>query len=101
MTRSLPIGGVAMVILIIFLHLPTEKQNLRVKLKRIDYAGNNDKWIGWRVHAWMALTVKARQLSRLGRCHAFPFGNELWRPDVPLEVGCCYCSYRSICADVQ
>ena len=37
---SLPIGAVALVILFFFLHLPTPKQNLKDKLKRIDYAGN-------------------------------------------------------------
>ncbi|KAI9247682.1 major facilitator superfamily domain-containing protein [Phascolomyces articulosus] len=37
---NLPIGGVALVILFFFLHLPTQKQNLKEKLKRIDYAGN-------------------------------------------------------------
>ncbi|KAI9317564.1 major facilitator superfamily domain-containing protein [Dichotomocladium elegans] len=37
---NLPLGGVAVVILVIFLHLPTEKQNLMQKLKRVDYAGN-------------------------------------------------------------
>ncbi|CDH61531.1 tetracycline efflux protein [Lichtheimia corymbifera JMRC:FSU:9682] len=37
---NLPIGGVAVVILVIFLHLPMEKQDLKTKLKRVDYAGN-------------------------------------------------------------
>ncbi|KAG2221339.1 hypothetical protein INT45_014023 [Circinella minor] len=37
---NLPIGAVALVILFFFLHLPTPKQNLKDKLKRIDYAGN-------------------------------------------------------------
>ncbi|KAI9495948.1 major facilitator superfamily domain-containing protein [Zychaea mexicana] len=37
---NLPIGGVALVILFFFLHLPMEKQDLKAKLKRIDYAGN-------------------------------------------------------------
>ena len=40
MTFSLPIGGVAIVILIIFLNLPVEKQNFKEKLLRIDYMGN-------------------------------------------------------------
>ncbi|KAI7885738.1 MFS general substrate transporter [Lichtheimia hyalospora FSU 10163] len=37
---NLPIGGVAVIILVIFLHLPMEKQDLKTKLKRVDYAGN-------------------------------------------------------------
>ncbi|KAI7857697.1 major facilitator superfamily domain-containing protein [Circinella umbellata] len=37
---NLPIGAVSLVILFFFLHLPTPKQNLKEKLKRIDYAGN-------------------------------------------------------------
>ena len=36
----MPIGAVSLVILFFFLHLPTPKQNLKEKLKRIDYAGN-------------------------------------------------------------
>lgn len=42
MNHSLPIGGVAVVILVIFLHLPMEKQDLKTKLKRVDYAGTYD-----------------------------------------------------------
>lgn len=37
---SLPIGGVALVILVFFLRLPVPKQGLKEKFKRIDYVGN-------------------------------------------------------------
>ncbi|KAI8140962.1 major facilitator superfamily domain-containing protein [Fennellomyces sp. T-0311] len=37
---NLPIGVVAAAILYFFLHLPTEKQTFKDKLKRIDYAGS-------------------------------------------------------------
>ena len=46
--NSLPIGGVAVIILVIFLHLPMEKQDLKTKLKRVDYAGT-DKRV-WGMH---------------------------------------------------
>ncbi|KAI8140963.1 major facilitator superfamily domain-containing protein [Fennellomyces sp. T-0311] len=37
---NLPIGGVAIVLLFFFLHLPMEKQNFKERLMRIDYMGN-------------------------------------------------------------
>ncbi|KAG2221330.1 hypothetical protein INT45_014014 [Circinella minor] len=37
---NIPIAGLALVALFFFLHLPTEKQDLKQKLKRIDYGGN-------------------------------------------------------------
>lgn len=50
MNHSLPIGGVAVVILVIFLHLPMEKQDLKTKLKRVDYAGTYDDGVVWGMH---------------------------------------------------
>ncbi|KAI8147844.1 major facilitator superfamily domain-containing protein [Fennellomyces sp. T-0311] len=37
---NLPIGAIAAFLLLFFLRLPTEKQTLKDRLKRIDYAGN-------------------------------------------------------------
>jgi hypothetical protein len=36
---SLPIGGVALLLLVLFLDLPTQKTSFADKLKRIDYVG--------------------------------------------------------------
>jgi hypothetical protein len=36
---SLPIGGVVLLLLFIFLDLPTQSTSFIAKLKRIDYAG--------------------------------------------------------------
>lgn len=38
-THSLPLAELALVIMIFFLHLPTEPQNIKEKFKRIDYLG--------------------------------------------------------------
>lgn len=52
--HSLPIGGVAVIILVIFLHLPMEKQDLKTKLERVDYAGTaHDIKIAWGMHGYL------------------------------------------------
>lgn len=36
---SLPLAGFALVIMVVFLHLPMEHENMTQKFKRIDYLG--------------------------------------------------------------
>lgn len=88
---SIPIGVAAIALVLIFLSLATEKQDIKTRIKRIDFVG-----MSLQCHSFIKSFTKPRMCRMcLGfGCRHITFTRHwFWWPNTYMGFGCCYCEY--------